>query len=288
VSGRGLAQKTIALIDASFAILEEIQPASVRAVCYQLFIAHLIANMGKKETDKVSGHLTTARERGMIPWEWIVDETRQVERTQTWVTPSQYADTVMRSYRKDWWANQPERLMVISEKGTIGGTLRPVLHEYRVPFLIQHGYGSATAIKDLADFSVADERPLTLLYVGDHDPSGRSMSDLDIPERMGRYGGEADLVRLAVTPAQIAAYALPTFSAHDKCKDSRSPWFLNTYGETCCELDALNPNTLRDLVEGAITDRIAWEEWHDAQAEESGEREAIRENVKLLKEAMWV
>ncbi len=158
-----------------------------------------------------------------------------------------------------------------------------------MPFLIQHGYGSSTAIKDLADYSVADERPLTLLYVGDHDPSGRSMSDLDIPERMDRYGGDAELIRLAVTPEHIARLDPSVlFSAHEKRKDSRYPWFLRTYGERCCELDALNPNTLRDLVEGAITDRIDWEQWHDAQADECGEREAIRENLKMLKEAMWV
>lgn len=285
---RGLAKKTITLIEASKAFLREVHPATVRAVCYQLFIRHLIANMGKNETKKVSSHLTTARENGMIPWEWIVDETRQVEQRQTWSTPSEYADTVMNAYHKDWWAEQPERLMVISEKGTVGGVLRPVLHEYRVPFLMVHGWSSATAIKNLASFSVADERPLTLLYVGDHDPSGRRMSDVDIPERMDRYGGDADLVRLAVTPDDIATFDLPVFSAHDKAKDSNYRWFLDTYGETCCELDALNPNTLRDLVEGAITERIDWEHWHDVQADECGEREAIRENVKALKEAMWV
>jgi hypothetical protein len=157
-----------------------------------------------------------------------------------------------------------------------------------VPFLVVHGWTSATALNNLARYSVADERPLTLLYVGDHDPSGRRMSDLDIPDRMGRYGGKAELLRLAVTPEQIAAFDLSTFPVHDKAKDANYSWFLENHGETCCELDALNPNALRDLVEGAITDRIHWERWHDAQADECGEREAIRENLKVLKEAMWL
>ncbi|MDQ3695454.1 MAG: hypothetical protein M3464_17795, partial [Chloroflexota bacterium] len=63
---RGLATKTIALIEASASILEEIQPATVRAVCYRLFTQNLIANMSKGETDKVSRALTLARERGWI------------------------------------------------------------------------------------------------------------------------------------------------------------------------------------------------------------------------------
>ena len=45
MSGRGKAQKSLELIDAAREILEEIQPASVRAVCYRLFVAGLIANM---------------------------------------------------------------------------------------------------------------------------------------------------------------------------------------------------------------------------------------------------
>ena len=83
----GLADKTQALIDASISILNEIQPASVRAVCYRLFVPGMIASMEKGQTDKVSRALTTARERGMIPWEWIVDETRQVERPARWRDP---------------------------------------------------------------------------------------------------------------------------------------------------------------------------------------------------------
>jgi hypothetical protein len=289
MAGRGLAKKTTDLMAACAAILEEIQPTSVRGVCYQLFVqGRQIPSMSVRDTKRVSSVLTKARELGVIPWEWIVDETRQVQRWQTWSTPSEYADTVMNAYAKDWWAEQPQRLLVISEKGTVGGVLRPVLGEYRVPFLVVHGWSSATAVKNLANVSVADERPLTLLYVGDHDPSGRRMSDVDIPERMGRYGGVADLLRLAVTQNHIANLDLPTFSVHEKSKDANYRWFLETYGETCCELDALNPNALRDVVEGAITDRIAWDRWHDAQADECGEREAIRENLKLLKEAMWV
>ena len=55
-------------------------------------------------------------------------------------------------------------------------------------------------MNDLAELSVSDPRPLTLLYVGDPDPSGRHMSDADIPGRLERYLGDANLVRLAVTP----------------------------------------------------------------------------------------
>ncbi len=268
---RGLAHKTLALIEASAAILAEIQPATVRAVCYRLFVQGITANMGKGETDRVSRALTKARERGLIRWEWIVDETRHVEQRPSWDNPAAFMDVVKRSYRKDWWEDQPERLLVVSEKATIGGTLRPVLHEYGVGFLVLHGFGSATALNDLADFSLRDSRALTLLYVGDHDPSGRYMSDADIPERLDKYGGAAELIRLAVTPGQTAAFALPTFAAHTKSKDARYRWFLDRHGAACCELDALNPKVLRESVDAAIRARIDWERWQRAELVERAE-----------------
>ena len=62
-----------------------------------------------------------------------------------------------------------------------------------------HGYGSATAIHQIADESAANEKYLTALYVGDWDPSGLHMSDIDLPRRLREYYGDVDLVRLALT-----------------------------------------------------------------------------------------
>jgi hypothetical protein len=48
--GRGKSQCNLDLIDEAYDILEEIQPASVRAVCYQLFIRHVIDSMSRNNT----------------------------------------------------------------------------------------------------------------------------------------------------------------------------------------------------------------------------------------------
>ena len=74
------------------------------------------------------------------------------------------------------------------------------------------------------------------------------MFDVDIPKRMQRYQGDANLIRLAVTPGQIEWCDLPTFPAHSKSKDARYRWFVETHGQNCCELDALDPNVLRAFV----------------------------------------
>jgi hypothetical protein len=138
--GRGKSKETRQLMLACRAILAEIQPATVRAVCYRLFVAGLIPSMAKKHTNRVSKLLTEARKEGSlsapwrIPWDWIVDETREPERVSSWANPQAFMSTVKRAYRKDFWALQPRRVEVWSEKGTVRGTVAPVLDEYGVTF----------------------------------------------------------------------------------------------------------------------------------------------------------
>ena len=126
---RGKAIKTLSIIHAAVGILGEIQPASVRAVCYKLFVAGVIPDMSKGSTNKVSRALVYAREQELIPWAWIVDETRDVERMPSWADPVQFSEAVKAQYRRDRWTAQADRVEVWSEKAPVGGTLPPVLDE---------------------------------------------------------------------------------------------------------------------------------------------------------------
>lgn len=114
--------RKLELIQASYDILEEIEPATVRAVCYRLFTAGIIPDMSERSTGKVSRQLTWARENDELPWEWIVDETRTPERVSSWADPKSYIRAVKRSYRKDLWRDQDNKVEVWSEKGTVRGT----------------------------------------------------------------------------------------------------------------------------------------------------------------------
>ena len=67
---RGRMQHNKDLIDACHTILATIHPASVRAVCYQLFTRGLLESMAKTCTNRVSNQLVYGREQGMIPWDW--------------------------------------------------------------------------------------------------------------------------------------------------------------------------------------------------------------------------
>src|SRR5262249_493384 len=124
--GRGMAQRSLDLIEAMYAKAEAAHPITGRGIGYKLFTAGLIPSMARAEMQRVYRLLKEARERGHIPWEWIVDETRAVERTPAWANPAEYARCVARSYRRDFWDQQPIRCEVWSEKGTVRGVLGPV------------------------------------------------------------------------------------------------------------------------------------------------------------------
>src|SRR3974390_2262498 len=100
--------------------------------------------MERAEMQRVYRLLKEAREEGIIPWEWIVDETRGLERRASWNDPADYVNKVSRAYRRDFWNQQPVRVEIWSEKGTVRGVLAPVLDEYGVGFRAFHGFDSAT------------------------------------------------------------------------------------------------------------------------------------------------
>ena len=241
---RGMGRKSVDLIEAMAAIAKDARPITGRGVGYKLFTSGLIPSMAAQEMQRVYRLLKEARERDIIPWHWIVDEAREFERVPSWDNPAEFARAASRQYRRDFWNQQPVRCEVWSEKGTLRGVLAPVLDTYAVGFRVTHGFSSATVVHDIAEDD--DGRQLVALYVGDYDPSG--MSERDLPDRLRKYGGDhVELRRVALTREQLSA--LPSFPAADKRKDPRFKWFTESFGDQCWEIDALDPNALRDRVE---------------------------------------
>jgi hypothetical protein len=233
--------------------------------------------MATPEMKRVYRLLKEAREQGLIPWHWIVDETRELERVPTWDDPEEYVDIVSRSYRRDFWKLQPVRIAVWSEKGTVRGVLEPVLDRYAVGFRVMHGFSGATTIYDVAQDD--DGRPLIALYAGDFDPSGLCMSEHDLPDRLKKYGGEhVVLKRIALRREHLAD--LPSFPASDKKRDPRYRWFVRNFGKRCWELDAMDPNDLRDCVESAIAELIEPVAWDRCETINRAEQESLRTILK--------
>jgi hypothetical protein len=271
--GRGMAQRSLDLIAAMYSVAKAAQPITGRGVGYKLFAADLIPSMERAEMQRVYRLLKEAREQGHIPWPWIVDETRELERVSTWANPAAYARAVARSYRRDFWDQQSVRVIVVSEKGTVRGVLAPVLDHFAVGFQVMHGFSSATIVHDISEND--DGRPLIILYVGDFDPSGMFMSEEDLPNRFSKYDGDhVTLRRIALTREHVNG--LLSFSATDKRKDPRYRWFVKNYGKHCWELDAMDPNDLRACVKKEIKKLIEPVAWKRCEVVNRAEQESLQ------------
>jgi hypothetical protein len=79
--------------------------------------------------------------------------------------------------------------------------------------------------------------------------------------------------RLAVTPGQIAEWDLPTRPT--KATDTRAKGF----GDISVELDAIEPDRLREIVRKAIERHLPAEQFRILKAAEESERELLHSLV---------
>jgi hypothetical protein len=290
--GRGEHEDTTTLIAASHAILAREQPTTVRRVVYELFNLKKITTTDKSAENRVSRLLTIARKDGRIPWAWIVDEHRRPERTLTFRDRDQAIRLVKERYRKDYWPTQPTMVTVWSEKSTVAGILAPALREYEVGFLAVHGNNSTSRIREASDTQIRDGRPWVILYIGDWDPSGCYMSDVDVPRRVREYGADIKVERVALLNTDVLSLPQHNFDVDDKRRaavakhggnvgkrgiDNNKPWFVGRYGRGCMELDAMNSNDLRSRMETAIRGYIDSAAWEHMRLIEQAEMESINE-----------
>ena len=96
--------------------------------------------------------------------------------------------------------------------------------------------------------SAADSLSITVLHLGDHDPSGVHVFS-SLAEDIEEYNGDVEFVRLAVTPEQARLYGLP--SAPPKATDNR-----RFDGDETWQCEALDPRTLAEIVRTAIEQRL--------------------------------
>jgi hypothetical protein len=278
--GRGKAARTLELEQAIVAIVDERHPITVRGVCYALFTRGLIASMAVGETQKVSRIMTEMRELDALDWTLIVDGSRSVDRASLWRDPEEIIEAAVKTYRRDNWQEQPALVEVWSEKSTVAGVLAPVLAEYGVPFRVMKGFGSFTAVRQAAEDSlqIRDDKRGVVLYLGDWDPSGLYMSEVDLPKRLDRYGSLWRFERIAVLQRDLAG--LPSFPVATKRDDRRFDWYrAHTTGDPslCWELDAMNPNDLRDRVQSSIQGYMDVDAWQRSLCVEGAKVESMRE-----------
>lgn len=264
---------SLALIQKMNTIVAEYTRAGYRLTARQLYyqlVARAVVENTERSYKRVTNLVNDAKLAGMMDWEAIEDRTRAFIRRSRWDSAQELLNSCAAQFHMDMWVNQPERVYVIVEKEALAGVLEPACRDLDVPLLAARGYPSGTvlrefAVSDLFDAVEADQA-ITILHLGDHDPSGIDMSR-DLEERLKMFA-ETNLVsleRIALNMDQVRAQNPPPNPA--KTVDPRFQGYQEQYGDESWELDALTPQYLNTLLRGKILDHIAPPQWEERKQE---------------------
>lgn len=263
--------------------LEQGFTLSVRQLYYQLVARALIENT-EKSYKRIASVINDGRLAGLIDWEAIEDRNRDVQVRSRWRSGSEIIGACASSFHMDMWDNQQNRVIVIVEKAALAGVLDGVCTRFDVPLLAARGYPSVSIVREMALEHIVNPlnqgQRVTVLHLGDHDPSGIDMTR-DLDERIRLFTeAETDtdgleICRIALTMGQIEEVNPPPNPA--KVTDSRFDSYARQFGDESWELDALNPQYLVDLVTGHLEDRIDSDAWSEREQEISEVRARLSE-----------
>jgi hypothetical protein len=254
---------------------------TLRQLYYQFVARGLLAN---KDTEyKRLGNLVNeARLAGLIDWDHLEDRTRNLRALPHWATPADIVDSCAKQFQSDLWEGQAAHVEAWIEKDALVGVIQGVCTANDVGYFSCRGYTSQSELWGAAQrlleaYRERDKSELVVLHLGDHDPSGVDMTR-DIRERLRLFLGHHSpraaralaVERLALNMPQVEQYGPPPNPA--KLTDSRVGGYLDRYGDESWELDALEPQVIAGLIEGAIRRHRDAGLWREALAERDRQR----------------
>lgn len=252
-------------------------PMSVRQIFYQASVRGLVqkSETGYRKVQEALAHMR--RVGGEMPCGWIADSTRWQRRPHTFDSVEDALTETARLYRKALWTNARTYVEVWLEKDALTGVILPVTDLCDVPLMVARGYASISFLNTAAAYIALLAVPAHIYHFGDFDPSGVDAGRA-IEATLREYAPHAKIhfERLAVTPRQIAEWSLPTRPT--KATDSRAKGF----GAISVELDAIPPQDLRDLVQGAIEQHLPRRELDVLLAAEESERSTFKKLIGSL------
>lgn len=234
---------------------------------------------------KLGSIISDARLAGLLDWNAIVDKTRVFKSNSHWDNPGEIIRSAVWSFQLDWWKGQEYRPEVWIEKQALEGVISSVCSDLDVRYFACKGYVSQSKMWNAAQrISRNRDQKTVIIHLGDHDPSGIDMTR-DIEDRMDMFGAGVKVERIALNMDQVEQYDPPPNPA--KLSDTRAEGYINRYGNESWELDALEPRTMRDLIESTVLkyrDEDIFQEVQELESEYKERLEWISDNWENLKD----
>ncbi|MFD2839349.1 hypothetical protein ACFSYH_02025 [Populibacterium corticicola] len=224
---------------------------TLRQLYYQ-FVARDYLPNNQRSYKNLGAVIDRARKAGLLDWDYITDRTRNLSGLYTYTDPSDLIEQSVNDYHVDLWQHQDQRIEVWVEKEALAGVIARSALKLGVNYFSCRGYVSQSELHQAALRHRAYEdsgQEVTVIHLGDHDPSGIDMTR-DIADRLALFGASTTVKRIALNRDQIDEFNPPPNPA--KLTDSRARNYINEFGKSSWELDALNPDTLAGLIENEI------------------------------------
>lgn len=286
------------MLDAVLAVVEELRefwPLSLRTIHYNLLnnppLKHARRPASRYANDKrsyknLSDLCTRARFEGLLSFDAIHDPTRPVTNWHVFRNAGDYIreqfDEFLYGYARDLLQSQPDHIEVIGEKNTLLPIIKPVCSEYTVPLTIGRGFCSVPPRKDIHDrWQASGKNRLVLIVLSDHDPDGEMIADSLVGYLRDDFaipGQRIMAVRAALTRNQCIEYGIP-IRDKPKPKSKNYKRFVHEYGDTSCELEAVPPRRLQQMLRDAIEsvlDRAAFSAEQERERSDAAEIDTAR------------
>lgn len=286
---------------------------TLRQLYYQFVARGLVPNE-QREYDRLGDICRDGRMAGLMDWDYLIDRTRNLMSWKTYKGPQEALKELADKYHRDLWAPQQKRIEVWVEKDAAIGVVEGVCSANSVPYFSCRGYTSMSEMHDAAQrlrWHMEAGNSVTILHIGDHDPSGLDMTR-DIEDRLRMFigrdwagihlgsgswtrgqikasqrdhmrskGNEIEdwenpftVKRIALNIDQIDQYAPPPNPA--KTSDARYQKYVEETGlDESWELDALEPSVLQDLIQQEVDLLRDDSRWAEAEFKAETERQSL-------------
>ena len=252
----------------------EFAPVSVRGVYYQATVKKLV----KKTEDgykKIQREVLRGRREKQIPYWQVSDNSRSFYQVKAHDSLSNAAENFADSYKRDFWAQSDTAVEVWLEKEALSGVIRPVTNEYRLRMVPTRGFPSETIVHNAVHQAAQEGKyRLVVITLYDFDRAGQD-AEAALVGRMQEFAEEFGIVvehvKLGLTHQQVVDMDLPARPAK-KVSSADKKWPY----DFACELDAIPPNVLREMVADAIEPHMPKHERMIYELEERQERAKIR------------
>jgi hypothetical protein len=250
-------------------------PVTVRGLYYQAEVAG-VPGITKEENSygKIQRLVLELRRNGEMPYTNIADMTRWMRKPSSHDSIKDAMESAARLYRRNLWRDADTYVEIWCEKDALAGVIYPVTSEYDVPLMVTRGDSSETFAYTAIEAREDTVEDFYVYYLGDFDRSGQDAAK-SLEEKLTRFAADQAFniifETIAVTEQQITEWGLSTREPKRKAAaDKLWPY------DFACELDAIDPDTLRALVRHTIETHLPAEQLEILKAAEASERSFAR------------